>query len=111
MASQANSRSARNAAPLVVYHDPPGGATDWLRLLPAAFVSLVVNGLILGMLALIFISNPSTAEAQTEAGNAPNESTVQSDQPKEPESRDPLTITEVDPAAILPDMDIQYNVT
>src|SRR5438874_2580372 len=109
MASQANSRTARNASPLVVYHDPPGETIDWLRLLPAVVVCVIVHSILFAL--LFIIHSPVMGAPPTEEANSTNsESTVQSDPQKAPENSDPLTITEVDPAAILPIMDVQYNV-
>ncbi len=105
MAAQNNSKLARNPAPLVIRRNDDKAGSDFIRLLPAVFISILVNGGLLGL--LFFISSPSQAETLLEA--APTETTVQPDPQEEPKSTDPLVTSDIDPAAVNPGQDINYN--
>ncbi len=113
MSTQENSRPKRAAAsPLIREPSCQVGAPGVNRLLfiPAALLSAVING---GLLfGLMLLPNPSQASGQPTAElekAGTTETVVQADPPPEPESKDPLVIEDVDPAASEPDTNINYN--
>ncbi|MCC6421601.1 MAG: terpene cyclase/mutase family protein [Gemmataceae bacterium] len=115
MATQVNARPQRTAAPALI-REPNvqvgGSSVSLLMLIPAALASALINGgLIFG---LYLLNAPASAAppsvAQLEDIVKGTETVVQADPPPEPESTDPLVITDVDPAAAEPDVNINFNV-
>src|SRR5262249_43029063 len=80
---------------------------EFLRLLPAGFVSIIFNVSI--VLLLFLLSGPSQA-VPPPLEDAKEESVVQAAAPEENKSSDPLLVTDVDPAAVEPAQEINYNV-
>src|SRR5436190_425149 len=102
--SQANATPRPRPTPMVVVRDQSFGAVDWLRLLPSALMSAVVHVLLIGLLFLF--SSPSQADDAKEKIEAP----IQAEAPEEPGKNDPFLTTDVDPAALDFDQDINYNI-
>lgn len=107
MATAANSKPQQAAAPTIVYRDigaQSNTARTMLRLVPAAFLSVVFHGALLGV---FFILTPAPRE------NAPveesKEEPLQADQVSE-EKKDPLLSTDIDPAGLEPDQEINFAV-
>jgi hypothetical protein len=77
-------------------------------LLPAILASIVINV----SLPFVFLLVPAPAGAQPVAMESAGtqEVNAQSEAPPEPVSTDPLTISDIDPAALAPDLEINYNV-
>jgi hypothetical protein len=79
------------------------------ELLLSMFISVILNGGLLVILGLVLPSlsfGPSAAARET----LPEEAVVQAADPPPPEASDPLTVTDIDPAALAPDQEINYNV-
>lgn len=86
--------------------------TDWKRLwrlIPALGVSALFHGLIIAVMFFL-VSAPAPAEAPVLETVPENQATVQSEPPPEPIATDPLTVTDIDPNAIEPDVNINYDV-
>jgi hypothetical protein len=98
-----NSKPARPA--LVVRREDEKRGGEFLRLIPAVFISIMFNGGLLA--ALFFISSPGEA-VSLEA--PPTDVTVQQESPDTEKVTDPLVTTDIDPAAQAPNQDINYNV-
>ncbi|MCI0455538.1 MAG: hypothetical protein L0Z62_00995 [Gemmataceae bacterium] len=109
---QDNSRARRAPGPALI-REPSAlqgaAAVSMLLLIPAAIISAVFHaGLICG---LLLIGAPASANAtppemEPEKGV---ETVVQAEAPPEPETKDPLTIDEIDPAAQEPDSKINFS--
>jgi hypothetical protein len=114
MATASNSRPARPAAPVLVGHTYPAAssASEYWRLLPAALISAVFHGALIG--ALMLMPSPGQAELMLDTSVAGSESTTVEAAPDksefDPATKDPLQTVDVDPAATDPDIDINYNV-
>src|SRR5262245_22361702 len=104
----ANENSRLRAAPLIRQSSlEQSGDIGIVVLLLALFVSLLFHaGLIAS--AMFLLPGPGAAVA-AEAVPAQNEFNAQAEAPPDPVSNDPLTVTDIDPAAIEPDVDINYN--
>ena len=103
----AASNTRPRQAPVVVAHDLEGGG-DFLRLIPAGLASAIFH---VGLFALLFLilSNTTTAETQTEADKEDKSEVVKAEpQEKPPESNDPFSTTDLDPARQEFDTDIKY---
>jgi hypothetical protein len=70
--------------------------------------SLVFNVGLIGALAFLLPAPAGAVTMETKGAN--NEANVQAEAPQEAASADPLTITDIDPAAIAPDTEINYDV-
>ncbi len=104
--STASNNRPRPAAGAVVLRDFGYSDTrrQMLRLVPAAVISVLFHGALLGA---IFVLTPSPREnAPTEQAK---EEAMQADTPSE-EKKDPLLATDIDPAGLEPDQDINFNV-
>src|SRR5262245_27865848 len=109
---QENSRPRRAAGPALIRESSNlSGAVgvSLLLLIPAAVISPVFH--VGPSSGLPLLSAPRAA-----GGSRPEmepekrvETVVQADPPPEPETKDPLTIDEVDPAAQEPDVNITFN--
>jgi hypothetical protein len=80
----------------------------FLLMLVAVFGSLIFHAALIGSMAFLLPAPASALPVEQVAQS--NEANVQSEPPPEPASSDPLTITDIDPAAIAPDTEINYNV-
>jgi hypothetical protein len=110
MANPTNNRASRPAAPLIQHNTLDQQGEGVVRWMVAAFISIFLNGGVLLALAVL-LPGPSAGAAATEqAVKAGNEAEVQPAEPPPPEASDPLTVTDIDPAAIAPDLEINYNV-
>src|SRR5947209_2128133 len=102
MAASNNSKP-KGSAPVIVVND--GGPNDlgklMIRLVPAAFISVFVHGVLLGIFALF---SPSS---QANPVEKVDEQSLQADQVAE-EKKDPFLTEDVDPAMQEVDTDIQY---
>jgi len=117
MATPENSRPKRGAA-VVVVRDPVRTGPSLLRTIPAALVSVLFHcGLIAVM--IFFIPAPTQAnhnKLQYEADQADKdklkeeETVLQPEEKLPPESKEPLVIDDVDPAANDFDIKINYNI-
>jgi hypothetical protein len=103
MATPTNSKPARTYPQVVVHREERG--SDFLRLLPAALLSVVFHVLLIA--GLFFLSSPGSAAPPLEA--APADVTVQAEPPEEKPNNDPLVTDDIDPAATAPGQDINYN--
>jgi len=117
MATPENSRPKRGAA-VVVVRDPVRTGPGLLRTLPAALVSVLFHcGLIAVMIFLIPApsqANNNRPQFEDEKGakdkdKLEDETVVQAEEKLPPESKEPLVIDEVDPAANDFDIKINYN--
>src|SRR5438128_2361716 len=110
MSNADNTKVKRASAPVLI-HDPsetlkPVGVS-MLLLLPAAVVSAVVH---VGLIAALFLLPAPSGANPPPLEDTKNEVFVQGDAPPPPpEAKDPLLITEVDPAGADPDIKINYN--
>jgi hypothetical protein len=80
-----------------------------LLVIPAALISVLFNGGVI--FGLYLLSAPEDKKGpQLEAADPKTEAVVQTEAPPEPEpeTKDPLTITDVDPAAAEPDTNINF---
>lgn len=105
--STASNNRPRPAATAVVLRDV-GGVGDtrrmMLRLVPAALGSVIFHG---ALLAAMFVAVPGPpASAPVEQAK---EESLQADAPSD-EKKDPLLATDIDPAGLEPDQDINFNV-
>ncbi len=111
MSMQENSRPKPAAKPALIREPSvPMGRTgvSLLLVFPAVLISCLFNGGIL--FALYLLSAPASAGAsRPPLEETKAEAIVQADPAPEPESKDPLTITDVDPAAQEPDTNINYK--
>jgi hypothetical protein len=98
-----NNSKPKGGAPVITLND--GGPNDLgkilIRLVPAAFISVFVHGLLLGIFALF---SPSTQASPSETVQ---DQTVQADQVAE-EKKDPFLTEDIDPAMQEVDTDIQF---
>jgi len=114
MASANNSKPVRTTPPVVVgnTYPPSSSAGDYWRLLPAALISAIFHGALIG--ALMLMPSPSQANVllDTTANNDGNvvEAAAVEKSELPPESSDPLQTTDVDPAATENDQNINFNV-
>ncbi len=120
MSTQENSRSRRAAGGTPLIREPnyklgSGGVSPWL-VIPAVVLSALINGGL--VLALMLLDSPASRAASDRDGkpeleDTKTEAVVQAPDPPPPsepeESKDPLLIDEVDPAAQEPDAKINYN--
>src|SRR5262245_52590339 len=115
MATQTNARPHRAPAGPPLIHEPTvqvgASSVSLLLLIPAAFASALINGGLI--LALYLFNAPASASppsgAQLEEVVKGTETVVQADPPPDAESKDPLLITDIDPAAAEPDINTNYN--
>lgn len=109
MPVQDNSRPAAKPAPLIRRHEDDRRDRRFLMWIPAFLVSGIFHAALFAVFFFL-VSNRAPADVTESAPPVSNEANVQSEPPPEPQATDPLTITDIDPAAIEPDLDIQYNV-
>jgi hypothetical protein len=113
MATPENARPKR--APVVVVRAPAAVGVGLLSMLPAALVSVLVHGaLIAGIFFLI--PGPTKAENKVQLEDdkktqdkQEEETVVRQEEKAPPESKEPLAIEDVDPAANDFDIKINYN--
>src|SRR5690348_5276736 len=106
-----DNNKAKRPASVALIRDPGDavkvGGVSLLLLIPAVIVSAVLHvGLIFG---LFLLPGPSSGAPAVQLEENKGETVVQGDPPPPPESKDPLLITEVDPAGAEPDVKINYN--
>src|SRR4051794_39994030 len=107
MSTANNSRPKPAAAPVIVstevaYND---SRNIW-RLLPAAFMSVVFHLLLLAAFtAYMFLFHGNAGATPVEEAK---EDTINAEQVVE-EKKDPLLATDIDPAGLETDVDINYN--
>jgi hypothetical protein len=108
MATQETNRVGRGPGPLIreASLDQAGAGAAILAI--ALAISVVFNSALLVALRYLLPGPPSAVAM--EAVPTAQEANVQAEPPPEPASTDPLTIEDVDPAAIAPDQEINYNV-
>jgi hypothetical protein len=101
--ASANNSTPKGSAPVIVLHG--NGPNDLgkmtLRLVAAAFISVFINGFVLGVFALF---SPASHANTTEKVD---EQTLQAEQVTE-EKKDPFLSDDVDPAMQEPDTNINY---
>src|SRR5438105_4792261 len=111
MATQANSRPARSAAPAVIRHSPVATSANTralLILLPAAVVSAVVHVGLFGLLLLV--APASEAASKTEKVDTSMDAKPEEKKQEQPPEPPALTATDVDDEDLKPDADdIKYN--
>src|SRR5581483_1519808 len=105
MATVSNAKPKPAAPAIVQVHGDPGGSSvPMTALMMAVVLSIVVHGALFG---LFFLVMPSPREAPpTEQAK---EEQMQAEAVTE-EKKDPLLATDIDPAGLEPDQDINYAV-
>jgi hypothetical protein len=110
MADPTNNRAPRPATPLIQHNTLDRQGEGTVRWIVAAFLSIFLNGGVLGLLAVALPAPAGPPQGSAEQTDATQAANVQPAEPPPPEASDPLTVTDIDPSAIAPDLEINYNV-